>query len=532
MKTANSKKQFYFFSFLTLFFLSFHFSSNATVYPINVTLSGAQEVPANASTATGTLSGTYDDATNTLTYSVTFSGLTANATAADFHAAPPGIAAGVLIPAAGFPTGVTSGTYTPAPLVLTNTQEDSLKMGLFYFNIQNASFPGGEIRAQIFLQDASFVLPDITCPADTTLDAETGLCTAALKFDASIGAVGTPLPSFYYRIGSTKIISPYDFPVGTSTVVAIALNSAGFDTCSFTVTVNDVEVPVITCPGNITQSNDPGECGAIVTFEATATDNCSGVTVTYSKDPGTFFDVGTTTVTATATDASGNTSTCTFDVTVNDVEPPVILDLNADPNILWPPNHKLRNIPVNYTSTDNCPGPITCQITVTSDEPVNGYADGNTAPDWVIIDDHQIKLRAERAGNRDGRVYTITVSCTDQYGNTGTATTTVNVPHDMLSSVANRSIIGMKEDGQEGNLYVSAFPNPSRSYFTVYIESNNITDKISVRLFDVNGRIVEVRNNVSGSQTLRLGNNLKAGIYFAEIRQGNETKKLKLLKLD
>lgn len=82
------------------------------------------------------------------------------------------------------------------------------------------------------------------------------------------------------------------------------------------------EVPVccdspctLTCPDDIVVSNDPGECGANVDFSATVSGSC-GV-VTYSHQPGSFFPIGTTTVTATATRQDGSTQSCTFDVTVN-----------------------------------------------------------------------------------------------------------------------------------------------------------------------------------------------------------------------
>ena len=119
-----------------------HLSTKATTYPINVTLSGLQETPSNNSTATGTLTGNYDDATNILTFTVNFSGLSANTTAAHFHASPPGIAGPVQIAAAGFPTGVTTGTLS-STVTLTATQEDSLKAGLWYFNIHTTAFPAG-----------------------------------------------------------------------------------------------------------------------------------------------------------------------------------------------------------------------------------------------------------------------------------------------------------------------------------------------------------------------------------------------------
>jgi len=84
-----------------------------TIYTINVTLSGAQEVPPVPSPATGTLMGTYDDATNTLAFTITFSGLSSPTNNAHFHApAPSGVNAPVVIGfVPGFPLGVTSGNY-------------------------------------------------------------------------------------------------------------------------------------------------------------------------------------------------------------------------------------------------------------------------------------------------------------------------------------------------------------------------------------------------------------------------------------
>jgi CHRD domain/HYR domain/Secretion system C-terminal sorting domain len=551
MKTTFLKVQ-----LAILLFTIVQFSAKAITYPINVTLSGLQEVPANTSSGTGTLTGTYDDATNKLKYTITFSGLSANTTAAHFHApAPPGISAPVLYAATGFPTGVTSGSYTDS-IVLSNGQEDTLKMGLWYFNIHTTALPGGEIRAQIFLQDASFVLPHIHCPGDTTVSNNTGLCSASVDFVA-IDSTGKPTSSLYYRIGKTAITSPYVFSIGTTRVTATALNSAGFDSCSFNVTVKDTQPPVITCPANITQPNDLGQCGANVTFVATATDNCSKLTITYDHAPGSFFPVGTTTVAATATDSSGNKSTCSFNVTVNDVEPPVIHNLTLSPPIIWPPNHKMKDVTVDYTSTDNCPGPISCHIIITSNEPTKGLGSGHTnVTDWVVIDDHHIKLRAERAGKGNGRTYTISVSCNDQYGNTGNAGINEFVPHDLRSAdirklvfhnlfsrsgahitvpnnlepETNGKVIIMNEEDPESSAFIRVYPNPSRNYFTVNIETANNTDKISVRIIDVTGRVMEVKNNLSGNQTFMIGDKLKAGLYVAEIRQGNHTKQVKLLK--
>ena len=534
---------------IILFFLITQLSVRATTYPINVTFSGLQETPANNSTATGTFVGTYNDVTDSLIYTITFSGLSSNVSAAHFHGyVPPGIAGPVLFfpvnPS--FPTGVMAGNFVDS-VKLTQGQEDSLKMGLLYFNIHTANFPGGEIRAQLFLQDASFVLPDISCPADINANTDPNVCTANVTFAATTTVAGTPASVIYYRIGNTAITSPRIFPLGTTTVIATALNGRGYDSCSFKVIVKDAQPPVITCPANITRPNDAGQCGAIVNYTVTASDNCtSSVTVTVQPASGSFFAVGTTTVTAKATDGAGNTSTCSFTVTVNDVEPPVIHDLTVSPRVIWPPNHKMRNVTMDYTSTDNCPGPISCQITVTSDEPANGTGDGDTGPDSDVLNDHHLKLRAERSGSGDGRVYTLKVTCTDAHGNTASGTRTVLVPKSLKAKdirelvfldkdhgkghAMSNNVIALKEEDPENMTLVQVYPNPSTSYFTLNIVSFNDKEKVSVRLIDVSGRVVEVRNNVSGNQTLRMGASLKAGFYIAQIIQGDESKQVKLLK--
>jgi subtilisin-like proprotein convertase family protein len=90
-------------------------------------------------------------------------------------------------------------------------------------------------------------------------------------------------------------------------------------TCTFTVTVNDTQPPTITCPANIfvaAAASCPPATSRTVNYTVTATDNCPGVTVVCVPPSGSIFPVGTTTVTCTATDASGNTATCSFTVTV------------------------------------------------------------------------------------------------------------------------------------------------------------------------------------------------------------------------
>jgi len=70
-----------------------------------------------------------------------------NSSAAHFHVGAPGVAGPVIIPFPGFPAA-TSGTYSIS-VILTPTQESQLLGGLFYANIHNSTYPGGEIRGQL-----------------------------------------------------------------------------------------------------------------------------------------------------------------------------------------------------------------------------------------------------------------------------------------------------------------------------------------------------------------------------------------------
>jgi uncharacterized repeat protein (TIGR01451 family) len=108
--------------------------------------------------------------------------------------------------------------------------------------------------------------------------------------------------------------------------------------------------------------------------------------------------------------------------------PPVIANLSVSQPIIQPaPNHMLVSEVVSYTVTDNC-GPISSRLTVTSNEPINGLGDGDQSPDWVVSDDHNVQLRAERSGTGTGRIYTITVTATDSASNASTKAVTVLVP--------------------------------------------------------------------------------------------------------
>jgi uncharacterized repeat protein (TIGR03803 family) len=77
---------------------------------------------------------------------------------------------------------------------------------------------------------------------------------------------------------------------------------------------------------------------------------------------------------------------------------------------------------------------------------------------------------------------------------------------------------------------IKALPNPSSNRFTLKVESDNIKEKLKVRVVDVSGKVIEVKTNVFAGQTLQIGSNYRPGIYMVEAIQGKERKTLKLIK--
>jgi hypothetical protein len=133
--------------------------------------------------------------------------------------------------------------------------------------------------------------------------------------------------------------------------------------------------------------------------------------------------LGTHEFTLRVEDAEGGTDTDSVVIIIQDKTPPAIDRLIASPNTLWPPNHKMVPVTVSTSANDICSDEVTCWISnVTSNEQIVG--------DWKQTGDLTLNLRAEREGRGSGRIYTITVECSDSTGNSKTGTTRVTVPHD------------------------------------------------------------------------------------------------------
>ncbi len=199
--------------------------------------------------------------------------------------------------------------------------------------------------------------PTIVCPANITAVTAPNSCSAVVSWPTppvSDNCPGVGSPTCTPASGST-------FSKGSTGVTCIVTDASGNTAaCSFTVTVNDAQAPAITTPANITRSTDPGQCTAVVSYALPlATDNCPGLgSVICVPAPGSTFSKGATSVNCSVTDASGNNSSCSFTVTINDTQPP---------SIVCPANITMGGNPcavVSFTPTvgDNCPGVTTACV--------------------------------------------------------------------------------------------------------------------------------------------------------------------------
>jgi HYR domain/Secretion system C-terminal sorting domain len=280
------------------------------------------------------------------------------------------------------------------------------------------------------------------CPSNITLSTSGTCANASWTAPTASDNCSTPTLSFV-TASTVGLTNGGCFPIGTTTVTYTASDAKGNTaTCVFTITVNkvinpcdnDTEKPVLAnCPKDQILTADLGQNCKIATWVApTATDNCTTTpTITLASSSATAvksgdcFPIGKTTLTYTATDAKGNTSTCSFfimvsppvDPCVTDVTVPVIsncpsnIALSADlgktcANATWTPP----------TATDNCT--LSSLTFVTS--PTAGLTNGGCYPIGTT---------------------TVTYTATDAKGNIATCRFTITVVANTCDADATKPVI-------------------------------------------------------------------------------------------
>lgn len=209
------------------------------------------------------------------------------------------------------------------------------------FSVVLLAYSAGLITSDTFLVTlVDNVVPTVaTCPNDTILYTAASTCTALYNYTSPTfddNCEGTGLAA----TDSMGIPAGNLFPLGITTVTHTYTDSnSNSASCIFTVEVRDSIKPVFDAINTIanvtamTSDDGTGDCSAVVTFNdptaAQVSDNCTAyanLTFSFSPASGSSFSVGTTLVTVTATDESGNSESTTFNVIVTDDEAPEIFN--------------------------------------------------------------------------------------------------------------------------------------------------------------------------------------------------------------
>jgi predicted extracellular nuclease len=327
----------------------------------------------------------------------------------------------------------------------------------------------------------------------------------------------------------------------------------------------DVTPPVAICkPATVTLVNGSATITAN-DINNGSNDECGPVTLSASKTSFDCSNIGANTVKLTVADGTGNTATCSTTVTVIGAVPSCSIVSVPSSNVYTggiPTNIYLgygpQSVTLNVTASGgssftyswngsglSC---TTCEdavftpttggvyhftVTVT-----NNYGCTTTCNITICV----LDIRVE---GTDGKKVYICHAPPGNLGNGQTLAVNVNSVKDHLQNHAGDKLGQCGQDPCSGSqsrfitsnkiivgesFKVAVLPNPSRTSFTLSIESNN-NMPVNVRILDVQGREINRLGNVSANSILNIGDKLNTGFYLAEIIQGNERKIVKLVKI-
>ena len=209
-------------------------------------------------------------------------------------------------------TGVGAAAHGTATLNGDNTVNytpDGTFAGTDTFTYTISDGYGGTATGTVTVQDTT--APTVNPPANIIVEA-TSSSGAVVSYPAAATNDALGVASLIYSKNSGTV-----FPVGTTTVTITAKDAANnTGTGTFSVTVRDTTAPIVAAHGNVSVAATSA-AGVVVNYTPGSATDLVGVTsLTYSKNSGTTFPIGTTTVTITAKDVASNTGTGTFMVTV------------------------------------------------------------------------------------------------------------------------------------------------------------------------------------------------------------------------
>jgi hypothetical protein len=254
---------------------------------------------------------------------------------------------------------------------------------------------------------------------------------------------------------------------------------------------------------------------------------------------------------------------------VDATAPQIVLN---EPTSIWPPNGKYTTFTitdfVQSVSDNGIQLPIESvyisKATSDEEEDAVGNGDANTLEDILIVDCSTIKLRAERAGSEDGRVYKVYLAAQDNSGNITTVVYSVGVPKSVKETAVagiekyvvlsncvppqinsfmiadNKSVSQQIESIPTHFVLEQNYPNPFNPE-TIIRFSLPEAGYVSIKIYDALGRevasLIDNHFNAGSYNAVwnskdRNGSNVSSGIYFYRIQAGNfvDVKKMLLIR--
>jgi hypothetical protein len=391
------------------------------------------------------------------------------------------------------------------------------------------------------------IAPDVTgCPGTDTLFADANCDISVPDYTVLLNIADNcdPNPTITQNPLAGGTVS------GSGTLAPVTLtasdSSGNTDTCTFNILVVDTTAPIVTtCPPAVTFTPNALDCNPAVNFTPPVfTENCAASIVS-THQPGDNFPVGTTVVTYTATDSAGNSSVCSFTLTVTSPvldgivsqSPTAICQgdtftLTANSGFqsyVWSNNQTTQSITgtmpgtfwVDVSDTSNCTGRDSFEVVVSIPMPMitpNGAAlcaQANFAS-------YQWYQNSVAIPGATSPCYTPTTDGTFQ----------VIVFDSSNCQGISDTLFFVNVQEALDNPGFDMFPNPAQQQLNIQM-IQPINEAGEIKLYDLTGRVVMRRafDQLSGTMTIDLGS-LSAGSYIVEVASEGFLGRRRLLRME
>lgn len=324
-------------------------------------------------------------------------------------------------------------------------------------------------QCQFILEVLDDQAPEISCPENISLANDSSFCGANVVFAANFqdNCPGNVSVTYSHASGTF-------FPIGETLVNVVATDSAGnSDSCSFSITVADTEAPIIDC-GNpnetLTKFVNNGNCtyliGANELNPLSISDNCGEYTLIHSIGDsanlaGVELPLGPTTIVWTASDTSGNTSSCSINVVVEENSTPLLDCSNLDSLITKYTDSLSCEYLVSGSVLDPAAVPSACSFTLTNDINNLSTLDGES----FGLGSHTITWTVTNSSN-DSSQCQFTLEVLDGQSPEITCPENISVENDSSLCGAYVSFAATAQDNCSGNVNISYSQDPG-TFFPV-----------------------------------------------------------------